>query len=101
MNLSMINQARQLKAKLDEAQKELSQITVEGESGKGAVRVTVNGQQKIVSIKISPEVIDPGKPENLEQLILQAIGDATARSQKIAAKRLGKVTGGLRIPGLM
>ena len=101
MNLSMLNQARQLKSQLDEVQKELSKTSIEAESGKGAVRVTVNGQQKILSIKISPQVIDPDKPEYLEDLILKAISQATEKSQKLAAKRLGKLTGGLKIPGLM
>jgi DNA-binding YbaB/EbfC family protein len=101
MNLSMLNQARQLKSQLDHAQKEHSKTTIEGESGKGAVKVTVDGQQKILSIKISPDVIDPGKPEHLEDLILKAITQAMEKSQKLAAKRLGKLTGGLKIPGLM
>ena len=97
----MLNQARQLKSKLDEAQKELSKTVVEAESGKGAVKVTVNGQQKLLSIKISPEVIDPSKPKHLEELILKAISGATAKSQKLAEKHLAKLTGGLKIPGLM
>jgi len=101
MNPSMLNQARQLKAKMDEVQKELEKTVVEAESGKGAVKVTVNGQQKILSIKISPSIIDPDKPENLEKLVLKAITDATAKSQKLASKHLGKLTGGLKIPGLM
>ena len=101
MNLSMLNQARQLKSKLEEAQKELTNTSVEAESGKGAVKATVNGQQKLLSIKILPEVIDPGKPEYLEELILKAINEATSKAQKLAAKRLGKLTGGLKIPGLL
>ena len=101
MNLSMLNQAKQLKSKLEEAQKELTNMTVEAESGKGAVKATVNGQQKLLSIKISPDVIDPNKPEYLEELIFKAINEATSKAQKLAAKRLGKLTGGLKIPGLM
>ena len=100
MNLSMLNQARELKSRLDEAQKELSSTIVEAESGKGAVKVTASGQQKILSIKISPKVIDPNKAEHLEELVLKAVSEATAKSQKLAAKRLGKLTGGLKIPGL-
>jgi DNA-binding protein YbaB len=46
-------------------------------------------------------VIDPGKPEYLEELILKAINEATSKAQKLAAKRLGKLTGGLKIPGLL
>ena len=100
MNLSMLNQARELKANLDKAQKELSKTTVEAESGKGAVKVTVNGQQKILSIKISPEVIDPNNAKRLEDLVLKAVTEATAKSQKLAAKQLKGLTGGLKIPGL-
>ena len=100
MNLSMLNQARELKSKLDKAQKELSNTIVEAESGKGAVKVTINGQQKIQSIKISPKVIDPDKAEYLEGLVLKAVSEAIAKSQKLAAKQLGGLTGGLKIPGL-
>jgi len=100
MNFSMLKQAQELKSKLDEAQKELNNVVVEADSGKGAVKVTINGQQKILSIKISPKVIDPNNPENLEKLVLKAISEATAKSQKLAAKQLKGLTGGLKIPGL-
>ncbi len=100
MNLSMLNQARQLKSKLDKAQKELGNTIVEASSGKGAVKVIINGQQKIQSIKISPEVIDPERAEHLEELVLKAVSDAIDKSQKMAAKQLKSLTGGLKIPGL-
>ncbi len=100
MNLSILKQAQELKSKLDKAQKELSNIIVEADSGKGAVKVTINGQQKILSIKISPKVIDPSQAEYLEELVLKAISEATAKSQKLAAKQLKGLTGGLKIPGL-
>jgi len=100
MNLSILNQARELKSKLDKAQKELNNTIVEADSGKGAVKVTINGQQKIQSIKISPEVIDPDKAERLEKLVFEAVSEAIAKSQKMAAKQLSGLTGGLKIPGL-
>jgi len=100
MNFSMLKQAQELKSKLDKAQKELSKVVVEADSGKGAVRVTINGQQKILSIKISPKVIDPNKAEHLEELVLKAVTEATAKSQKLAANQLKGLTGGLKIPGL-
>ncbi|MBA7674460.1 Nucleoid-associated protein [subsurface metagenome] len=100
MNLSMLNQARELKAKLDKAQKELSDTMVEASSGKGAVKVIMDGQQKIQSIEISPKVIDREKPKLLEELVLKAVSEAIAKSQKVAAKQLRGLTGGLRIPGL-
>ncbi len=100
MNFSMLKQAQEFKSKLDKAQKELSNTIIEADSGKGAVKVTIDGQQKILSIKISPNVIDPGKAEHLEELVLKAISEATAKSQKLAAKQLKGLTGGLKIPGL-
>ncbi len=96
MNPSFLNQARELKSKLDKAQKELSDTIVEASSGKGAVKVTINGQQKLQSIKISPPVINPDKAEVLEELVLKAVSDAIAKSQKVAAKCLG----GIKFPGL-
>ena len=100
MNFDMLKKAQELKSKLDKAQKELGNTTIEANSGKGAVKVTINGQQKILSIKISPAVIDPNKAEHLEELVLKAISEATAKSQKVAAKQLKGLTGGLKIPGL-
>ena len=100
MNLSMLNEARQLKAKLDKAQKELSKIVIEADAGKGAVKVTISGQQKIRSIIISPDVIDPDKAAKLEELVVKAVNEAIAQSQKLAAKQMGGLTQGLKIPGL-
>lgn len=100
MNLSMLNQARELKSKMDKVQKELRNTIVEANSGKGAVTVTMNGQQELISIKISPNVIIPDKPEQLENLVLKAVKEAIDKSQKLAAKQLKGLTGGLKIPGL-
>ena len=100
MNKSMLAQALELKKKLAQTQRELADTTIEVDSGKGAVKVTVNGQQKILSIKISPEVIDPNNPKRLEDLVMKALTDAIAKSQKIAASQLKGLTGGLKIPGL-
>jgi len=100
MDLSMINQARKLKAQLDEAQKELAKTEVQADAGRGAVKVTANGQQKIVAISISPDAMESKTPEQFEQLILKAVRDAQSKSEKAAAKRMKGLTGGLKIPGL-
>ena len=101
MNKFMMRQAQELQAKLVKAQEELAELTVEGSSGGGAVKVTVTGQQKILSVKISPEAINPDDAELLEDLVLTAISEAMTKSQELAAERLSKVTGGLKIPGLI
>ena len=100
MNRFMMQQAQKLQQKLVIAQEELAGITLKVSSGGGSVTVTINGQQKIQSIKISPEVIDPREVEMLEDLVLTAVREAITKSQETAAKHLGGLTGGLNIPGL-
>jgi hypothetical protein len=96
----MLRQAQELQAKLAKAQQELADLTIEASSGGGAVKVTITGQLKILSVKISPEAINPDDAELLEDLVLTAVTEAMARAQELAAQRLGKITGGLKIPGL-
>jgi len=100
MNKFFMQQAQKLQSQLAKAQEELSNLTVEASSGGGAVKVTMNGQQKIQSIKISPEAINPDDVELLEDLVLTAVSEAITKSQEAAAKHLGGLTGGLKIPGL-
>ena len=100
MNKFIMRQAQELQSKLAKAQEELANITLEASSGGGAVKVTINGQQKIQSVKISPEVINTDDVELLEDLVLAAVSEAIAKSQEVAAEHLGKLTGGLNIPGL-
>ena len=100
MNKFMMKQAQELQAKLAKAQQELNNTIVEASSGGGAVKVTIDGQQKIQSVKISPEVVNPEDIELLEDLVLTAVSEAIAKSQEAAAKQLGGLTGGFKIPGL-
>ena len=100
MNRFLMQQAQKLQAQLAKAQEELDNITVEASSGGGAVTVIMNGQQKIQSVKISPEVVNPDEVELLEDLVLTAVSEALAKSREVAAKQLGGLTGGLNIPGL-
>lgn len=101
MNFDMIKQARELKSKMDKTQKELAKTIIEVESAKGAIKITIDGQQNFRSIKISPEILDPEKPGNLEKLLIKAIQDASSQSQKLAEKKMKELTGGIKIPGLM
>jgi len=100
MNKFMMQQAQKLQEKLAKAQQELSETILEVSSGGGAIKVTINGQQQIKSVKISPEVINPDDVELLEDLVLTAVSEAISKSQELAAKHLGDLTGGLNIPGL-
>ena len=85
---------------LAKAQAELSAAEVEGSAGGGAVRVTMTGEQKIVRIKIEPDVVDPDDVEMLQDLIMAAIGDAATRADALQQQSFGAITGGLNLPGL-
>jgi DNA-binding YbaB/EbfC family protein len=100
MNKFMMQQAQKLQAQLLKAQEELATLTVEASSGGGAVTVTMNGQQQILSVKIAPEVVNPADIEMLEDMVLTAVKEAQAKAQEAAAKKMGGLTGGLKIPGL-
>ena len=100
MDLKMVKQAMELKNKMDKVQKELGKMTVEAESGNGAVKVKANGQQKVLSITISPEVVNPAKVKDLEKLVLKAVEDALEKSRKLASDEMKQLTGGMNFPGL-
>ena len=100
MNKFLMRQAQELQAKLAKAQQELGNASVEASSGGGAVKVTIDGQQKIKSVKISPEVVNPDDVELLEDLVLAAVSEAITKSQELVTERLGGLTGDFKIPGL-
>jgi nucleoid-associated protein EbfC len=101
MNKHLMQQAQQLQARLAKAQEELANLTLEVSSGGGAVKITIDGQQNIKSIKIAKEVVNPEDVEMLEDLVLTAVKEAVNKSQEAASKQLGGLTGGLKLPGLM
>jgi DNA-binding YbaB/EbfC family protein len=100
MNKNMMQQAQKLQAQLMKAQEELATLTVEASSGGGAVTVVMNGHLLIQSVKISKEVVNPEEVEMLEDLVLTAVKEAQTKAQEAATKKMGALTGGLKIPGL-
>jgi len=100
MDKSILRQAQQLQAKLAKAQEELGNITVEATSGGGAVKVVIDGHQKVHSVEISPEVTEYGDIELLQDLVMTAVNEAITKSQELVNKHLSSLTGGLNIPGL-
>lgn len=98
---NMMKQAQKLQAKMMKLQEELGEQTVEASAGGGMVKVVANGKQQVVSIEIEKEVVDPEDVEMLQDLVLAAVNDALAKSQEMVAQEMGKLTGGMNIPGLM
>jgi DNA-binding YbaB/EbfC family protein len=81
------------------AQEQLADETLEVSAGGGAITIVVTGQQRVKSIKLQPEVVDPSDIEMLQDLLVAAVNEAIERSQAYAAEKLQGLTGGLGIPG--
>jgi hypothetical protein len=96
----IFKQAQEIQAKMSQVQEELAQKTVEASSGGGMVRVVVNGQLVVSSVKIDPSVVNPQEMEMLEDLVLAAVNEGLRRAREMAAEEMSKVTGGLKVPGL-
>ncbi len=101
MNKQILRQAQELQAKMARVQQELETATVQGTAGGGVVKVTVTGHQKVQKVEIAPDVVEARDVEMLQDLVMAAVNDALEKSQQLAQSRLGAITGGLKIPGLM
>ncbi|MFZ5590874.1 MAG: YbaB/EbfC family nucleoid-associated protein [Bacillota bacterium] len=96
----MMKQAQKLQQEMLKLQEEVAARTVEATAGGGVVKVVANGRQEIVAIEIKPEAVDPDDVEMLQDLILTAVNNALQQAREMMAKEMGKLTGGLNIPGL-
>jgi DNA-binding YbaB/EbfC family protein len=98
---NLMKKAQQLQEKMAKLQEELGEKTVETSSGGGMVSVVANGKQEIISIKIDPEVVDTDDVEMLEDLVLAAVNDALYQAKQMVSEEMTKLTGGVKIPGIM
>lgn len=96
----MMKQVQKMQSQMEDVQEELAEKKVEATAGGGVVKVVANGQQEIVDITIEPDAVDPDDVEMLEDLILAATNEAMRKVQDMASEEMGKLTGGMNIPGL-
>ncbi len=104
MNMQqMMKQARKMQEQLAAVQDNLAETTVDASAGGGMVKVTVNGEMQITSLKIDPEALDPEDVEMLEDMIMAAVNEAVRGVNEAANKQMSAITGGLSglgIPGM-
>lgn len=98
---NLLKQAQDMQARMAKIQEELAHKTVEGSAGGGMVQVTVNGQFNLTAVKIDAAVISVDEKGMLEDLILAAVNDGMRKAREMASAEMAKLTGGLKIPGLM
>lgn len=97
----ILKQAQKMQAQMVKVQEELAREKVEGLAGGGMVKAVADGKGDLVSIHIDPEVIDPDDVEMLEDLVVAAVNEALRASKELSNQRMGAVTGGMGLPGLM
>ena len=106
--MQVMQQAQKMQKKFKETQTELEKAEVVANAGNGAVQVTLTGQWKFKSIKLKPEAINPENPssvdndtvEMLEDLLTQALKEATQKANTQMEAKMKAITGGISIPGL-
>ena len=98
---NLMKQAQKMQKRMVEMQEEMTNRTVEASVGGGMVAAVANGSGELVSIKLSPEVVDPDDIEMLEDLIVAAVSEAHHKSQELMSEEMSKLTGGVKIPGMM
>lgn len=96
-----LQQVQAMQKKMEETQAELDKMETTAAAGGGAVTVTVNGGKQVTNIVLKPEVVDPDDIEMLQDLVLVAVNEAFRQMEEISEQEMGKITGGLNIPGMM
>jgi DNA-binding YbaB/EbfC family protein len=85
----------------DRIQKEMAEMRVEGTSGGGMVTVVLDGQKHLLSVRFEPEVVNRDEIDMLQDLTVAAFNDAAAKVDEALSQKLGGLTGGLKIPGIL
>jgi len=97
---SMMKQAQEMQGRMKEVQQRLESMRVQGSAGGGMVTVECSGQQKILSCRIDPVLVQSGDAEMIEELTVAAVNQALDKAKETAAEEMGRVAGDMNIPGL-
>lgn len=97
---NMMKRIQEMQQNMQTLQEKLAVAEYSASSGGGAVDVTVNGSHEIKKIAIKPEVVDPEDVEMLEDMLIAALNEAMRKADETAEREMGKITGGINIPGM-
>ena len=96
--MKMMKQAQEIQGRVQQMQEELASLQIEGQSGGGLVRVTLNGKMEARAVKLDPSLLKPDDAEMLEDLILAAFQDAKVKVEQASQQKMQELTGGLPLP---
>lgn len=97
---NLMKQAQKMQRQMEEQAKELETKEFSATAGGGAVEVTVNGKKDLLKIQLQEEVVDPDDIEMLEDLIVAAVNEAMRQVDEESSSAMGKLTGGMGMPGM-
>lgn len=97
---NMMKRLQQMQDDMARVQKEVEEAEYTATAGGGAIDVTVNGSHQVLSVKIKPDVVDPEDVEMLEDLLVAAVNEAMRKADDTMEREMGKITGGLNLPGM-
>ena len=96
----LARQAQKLQQQMTKMQEELEAREYEVTSGGGMVTAKVNGKKELLELTIKPEAVDPDDVELLQDMVLAAVNEAIKQADETVEREMGKLTGGLGMPGL-
>ena len=97
---NIMKQAQRMQRQMEETTKELEEKEYTAAAGGGAVKVKVSGKKEIVAVTIDPEVVDPEDVEMLEDLLVAAVNEGMRKIDEMTEAEMGKLTGGMKMPGM-
>lgn len=97
---AMIRQAQKIQEEMETLQAELDAREYEVNAGGGMVTVKINGKKEILNIDIKPEIVDPEDIETLSDTLVAAVNEALRRVEQTNSEAMGKLTGGMNLPGM-
>lgn len=97
---NMMKQVQKMQADMQKMQGELEVTEFEASAGGGAIKAVVNGKKEVLSVTLNESIVDPDDIEMLQDLILVAVNEALRTADEAMNKGMGKLTGGMNIPGL-
>ena len=97
---SLLKQAQEMQRRMQDAQRSLGERILEGSAGGGVVKAYVNGNQELQAVKIQKAAVDPNEVDTLEDLVTAAVRQALAAAKELRDREMGKVTGGMNLPGM-
>lgn len=96
----MMKQVQKMQRDMEKTQQELEEKIYESSAGGGAIQIKVTGKKELVEIKLDPSIVDPDDVEMLQDLIMVAVNEALKTAEAEIAREMGKITGGMNLPGL-